>query len=316
MIEIIVLDDLEQARPLLDRHPHKPYRWLARDMELTAYWFDSLAGSRSVFAAVQGGEIVGLAVVDDLPWDSRLFQKRMGTIKNLIGSAMVLDDLLARAEQWARAAGLEFLICKTYTDDMPLIHALERQGFRLVDTLLDFVYDSRRPPLSQVEKPLTPPGVTIRLAEPSDQAALIEMAGRSFAGHFGRYHSDPRIPREQATQVYEEWLRSSCAGYADWIVVAEIEGQRAGFSTWKKPSTAEQALALKVGHYSIVGVDPAFAGRGLLGLLTYRGMELLDGLADVIEGPTHINNYPMQRGYTRLGWRIADARHAFHKWLD
>jgi len=42
---------------------------------------------------------------------------------------------------------------------------------------------------------------------------------------------------------------------------------------------------------------------------------LLDGIADCIEGPTHVNNYPVQRGYTKLLWRICDAHHSFHKWL-
>jgi hypothetical protein len=110
-------------------------------MDLDAYWYNSHAGFKQAFAAMQGDEIVGLVVVDDLPWDSRLFNKNMGAIKTLIASAAVLEDLLTCAVQFARDAGTEFLMCKSYTDDMTQIHALERQGFLLVDTLLDFVYD-------------------------------------------------------------------------------------------------------------------------------------------------------------------------------
>jgi hypothetical protein len=44
-------------------------------------------------------------------------------------------------------------------------------------------------------------------------------------------------------------------------------------------------------------------------------MKLLSGMVTCIEGPTHINNYPVQRGYDKLNWKIADARHSFHKWL-
>jgi hypothetical protein len=44
-------------------------------------------------------------------------------------------------------------------------------------------------------------------------------------------------------------------------------------------------------------------------------MEKLRSSADWIEGPTHIGNHAVQRGYLRLGWRIAGAQHSFHKWL-
>ena len=46
-------------------------------------------------------------------------------------------------------------------------------------------------------------------------------------------------------------------------------------------------------------------------------MQSLEGSADVIEGPTHINNYGVQFGYAKMGWRVlSDARHSFHKWID
>ncbi len=224
-------------------------------------------------------------------------------------------DLLDYLSQWALSKGIEFLLCKAYTDDIVTIHALEQQRYYLVDTLLDYVYDSQRNPLNAVSTPPKSADISIRLAEASDQDALIELASKSFQGHFGRFHADEFISEQQATAVYEEWIKSSCSGYADWIVVAEVNHLIAGFSIWKKPTPNEQALSIPVGHYSIAATDPTFAGRGLFGMLTYAGMQLLDGLCYCIEGPTHINNYPVQRGYTKLSWRIVDARHSFHKWL-
>jgi hypothetical protein len=48
--------------------------------------------------------------------------------------------------------------------------------------------------------------------------------------------------------------------------------------------------------------------------LTLEGMRLLAGHARRIEGPTHATNFPVQRAYVALGWRVADARHGFHRW--
>ena len=46
-------------------------------------------------------------------------------------------------------------------------------------------------------------------------------------------------------------------------------------------------------------------------------MGSLHGIADLIEGPTHVNNYGVQMGYLKMGWRVcSDARHSFHNWMD
>ena len=43
-------------------------------------------------------------------------------------------------------------------------------------------------------------------------------------------------------------------------------------------------------------------------------MRLLAEHAQRIEGPTHASNLPVQRAYSALGWRVAGARHGFHRW--
>jgi hypothetical protein len=116
-------------------------------------------------------------------------------------------------------------------------------------------------------------------------------------------------------QMYEEWIKSSIDGYADWIIVAEYESRIAGYSVWKKPSPLEQEHGVRVGHYSIGAVHPDYFGKGVFSSVTFTGMGLFEGIADCIDGPTHINNYPVQQGYSKLSWKIRDAQHSFHKWL-
>ena len=326
MIERIAPAQVDVIRPLLAQCRHTPHRFLVRDIprELAAYWFDEIAGwvrsgDGEVFVADEGGRLAGLAVYSALAWDAALFGQPMGAIRYVVldanAPASLADRLVAAVETWARAREVAFLLCRAHTDYIPLIHALELNGFLLMDTLLDYVYDARRHPSTRVVAPSVPAGFSISLAGERDLDRLTQVARAAFVGHFGRYNSDPRITPAQSLQVYEEWVRSSARGYADWIVIAECGGVIAGYSIWRKPSTAECALSVRLGHYSIAGVHPDFSGRGLFGALTYAGMELLRGIADCIEGPTHINNYPVQRGYTRLSWHVADARHSFHKWL-
>ena len=322
------VEQIDRVKPLMERSRHKPYRYLLNEAgcDVDSFWLNELAllledGQGKIFTAAGGGELVGLVAYADLPWDTRVLGNRMGALKYIAAESEssrteeIATLLLDHVVDWATARGIEFLLCKTYTDDIMTIHALEKKGFLLTDTLLDYVYDSRRYPLSAVPRPPELEGGTIRLAGEDDPEELVSVAEASFRQHFGRFHADERISNQQAARVYKEWIRSSCEGYADWILVAEIGGRIAGYSVWKRPSAEEQSLGTRVGHYSIAAIHPEHYGRGLFTSLTYAGMELLDGGADWIEGPTHVNNYAVQRAYTKLLWRICDARHSFHKWL-
>jgi hypothetical protein len=181
--------------------------------------------------------------------------------------------------------------------------------------MLDYAYDPHRDPFETVPRPELFPGCTTRLATADDREALMRVSENAFGGHFGRFHSDPRLPRDVSTRVYREWLRSSCEGYADYVVVAEVEGRVVGYTVWKDPSPREKRFGVRIGHYSIGAVHHDFAGRGLFGALTHAGMALLHGAVDRLGGPTHVNNYPVQRGFARLRWRVGNAHHTLHRWL-
>ena len=202
----------------------------------------------------------------------------------------------------------DFLLCKAPPSDTTIIHALESNGFLLMDTLLNFVFDCRTRGLNG-GLPQVPEGFVLRLATSSDVELLVELAHASFANHFGRFHADPRIGHGTAMTIYEEWIRSCASGWADSIVVAMHGDRIAGYSAWKKPSALDQRHGIRLGHFSIGAVHPDFFGRGLFTALTRAGMEQLRSSTDWIEAPTHIDNYAVQRGFLRLGWRTVGAQH-------
>ncbi len=304
---------------------HHPYRFVpaASDRDLDPVWRAEIAehaSSGKVFVAGVDGETVGAAVYADLPWDTRILGDQMGRLKFLFVQPgqthrrQVIGRLLDRLIGWASDRGIDCLLCKTFSDDVEIVHALERRGFLLMDTLLNYVCDLQRDPLDTISRPPLDAGFDIRPAG-DEVDALMALAQAAFHGHFGRFHSDERISQSRATRIYEEWMRSSLEGYADLILVAECGGRIAGCSIWKEPSALERRLGIRLGHYSIGLVHPDFHRRGLFTALTYAGIARLADQVDYIEGPTHINNYAVQRGYGRLHWRIHDAHHSFHKWL-
>jgi GNAT superfamily N-acetyltransferase len=323
------LEQIGRVQPLLEKARQKPYRFLLGDLRdnLVAFWLNQIvelcrAKEGEVFSVAGKGKIEGIAVFNALPWETRIFGKKMGILKHIIVDVDcphkrdVVEQLLGHLIDWAGARGNEFLLCKTYTDDILTIHALEKHGFLLMDTILDYVFDFREFSLCDIPNPPLPKGAEVRLATEDDIEELLTVARKSFRDHFGRFHADERISKRKATQVYEEWVKSSFEGFADWILVAEIDGRITGYSVMKKPSSLEQTLKVKVGEYNIGGVHPDYRGQGLFSYMSYEVMKLFNGKVDCILGPTHVNNNSLQRVLNKLIWRICDARHSFHRWLS
>jgi ribosomal protein S18 acetylase RimI-like enzyme len=319
----LACNELDEARPLVASSRYAPHRFLAsRESDLVSLFLadaaDAIARFRGLALTTRIHEkLASLFVIADLPWESAILGRRMAVLKGFfIDDTLDVRDALAdhtvrRAIDWAAQQNIRFVLCKVYADDPMAIQALQRNGFRLVETVLNYVYDchEEHSDLSALNN------VTIRPAEASDLPRLVEIARAAFKTHVGRFHADPNLSIEEAGRIYEEWIRSSCRGYADAVFVAECDRKIAGFSVWRDPLEREVAVGIRSAHYSIGGVDPAFQKRGLFRALTLAGMRRYRREADLIEGPTNLRNLPVQRAYDRLGWTLRDRQHTFHRWL-
>jgi hypothetical protein len=308
---------------VLTNFDHYPYRYLVnKKNDVIAFWKQDIQkrikeGGELYLGVSKTNEVKCFALLEELPWDSKIFGKKMGALtyltfskdSNMCESKKFVNWLLSQAKE----KGFEFILSKVNTDNISATHSLESNDFLLVDTLLDFIWNKISHPLMIGE--VCNGKIKIEEATLDDECELREIARKAFIKHFGRYHSDPKIPKMKANSIYEEWVSSSLRGYADYFYVARVEGKIAGYSIWKNPSDLERSNNLSLGHYSIAGVSENYRGMGIFKVLTYAGMKVLGREVDIIEGPTHINNYPVQKGYISLGWRIGDARHSFHKWL-
>jgi GNAT superfamily N-acetyltransferase len=234
-------------------------------------------------------------IVEELEWESRVLGRRMG--------AIAADANVERALDEAAERGFEFLLCKVSTAEIGVAQALERHGFSLVETIVHYEYDCRRE-VPHIEMPFG-----IRLATESDRDAAVALARTAFKEHYGRFHSDPRFTRDEATRVYEEWIRSSFDGWADAIFVAEDEGRLIGLVSCRR--TEERRVRV-----SIALVDPTHRNRGLARGFGAALMQWYRGSADTIDGPTHIRNLGVQRAYFALGWSLRESTYTFHRWLS
>jgi ribosomal protein S18 acetylase RimI-like enzyme len=293
--------------------------------QIEGFWLDEIAQElanecSTAFASYTEGRINGFVLVGDSPWDTKVVGKPVAVIRYLAGTgeddANVLNQLVNEVLRHAASRGIDLLTCKVQPLQIGAIHTLERHGFLLMDTLLDFFFDYSRTPFHKIGPPQRVDGLHVRLATPEDLPELLTLTEIAFAKHFGRYNSDPKMPAGTGTKVYQEWVRSSFEGAADWILIAEFNNRIAGYSVWKKASALEVKHSFDVARCTLAAIHPEFFGRGLYTMLTFEGMRIAQQFANHLDGPAHVSHYPVHRAMLKLGWKLAGVRHSFHKWLN
>ena len=324
LLDLASIDELKEALPHFTHKPLPHLSYLKRD-QIEGYWLDDIARglreqSSTAFVSRAADRINGLVLYGDSPWDTKVVGEPVAVIKYFVGTgaddSRVLDQLLDEVQRHAASRGIHLLTCKVQPFQFAAIHALERYGFLLMDTLLDFFFDFSRTPFDKISPPQRLDGLQVRLANPEDLPDLLALTETAFAKHFGRYNSDPKMPAGTGTKVYQEWVRSSFTGAADWILIAEVNDQIAGYSVWKKASALEVKHCFDIARCTLAGIHPEFFGRGLYTTLTFEGMRIAQQFANHLDGPAHVSHYPVHRAMLKLGWKIAGVRHSFHKWLE
>jgi ribosomal protein S18 acetylase RimI-like enzyme len=325
-LDVTAINGLREALP---RFAHVPIAYLPQlsSEQRLAYWLDEISHSLAEETSIAlgwlvSGRISGFIIYNESPWDSRIIGRPTGTVNHLAvtrddpAGVEILRELTSQLVQTLADRGTQCVVCKAQSSELAAIHVLEQSGFLLVDTLLDFVFDFSRTPLEKIRFPERDGQLKIRPAKVEDLPILIEINEKSFGNYFGRYHADPQMPAGTATRIYTEWVRSAFQGWADWILVAEVDDKIAAYGLWRKPRAAEERNGLRVAHYDLAAIDPEFRGRGLWTALMHDGMLIARDFAQYLIGPVHVNNYPVQHLLQKFGWSISGARHSFHKWLN
>lgn len=322
-ISVIQKANLDEVLKLLSKSHFQPYRYLlgkttARQLrnflstEIMNLFSNEL---HTCCVILKKGSVLGIGFLEELPWDSEIFNLKMARIKYLLSddqiplSVMVKDKIVTFLVNVCLNKKIKHVSCKVNTDDITSIHVLENNGFRLMDTLLDYTFEYNRSPISDIKQ-----SHIIRSFKKEDINGIIEVARTAFGTHFGRFNVDNEL-KKNASKFYVKWAESSCRSDSDTIFVAELNKKIVGYSIWKENILSKEILDIDVGAYSIGAVHPIAYGKGIFKALTYTGMKRLKGKVDIIVGPTHINNYPVQRGYASLHWKIVNARHTFHRYF-
>lgn len=206
-----------------------------------------------------------------------------------------------------RDLGVEMAVVRCPTNDLRAVHLLEDAGFRLMDTLLLLARDLRVPalPVPEGNSP-----IRVRTGAAHDTDDVVRVAGRAFRDYDGHYHADPRLDRAACDALYEDWARRSLTvpGIADAVLVAEIDGTVAGFSTVSVTGTDA--------HGHLDAVDPDHRRRGVYRSLSVARLRWsLDQGCTRTTVSTQVTNRGAQAGMASLGFRPVSSSYTMHGWF-
>lgn len=226
-----------------------------------------------------------------------------------IVAARIVDAAASPAavNEAARAQGVQMLTARIEVSDLPRVHAFEEAGYRLMDTLV--YYD--RPLETLPSRAALFDGLTCRFALPEDAPAVAAVARAGFQGYMGHYHADPRLDDAAADAAYVEWAENSTVRIsADApVLLANSHDQTVGFLTLRSNSSQEAEVVLNAVH-------PALQRRGVYRALLINAIYWAKDVgAKRIIISTQINNYAVQRAWSRLGFTHYRSLYTFHKWL-
>ncbi|HEX7878508.1 MAG TPA: GNAT family N-acetyltransferase [Candidatus Eisenbacteria bacterium] len=289
----------------------------------------SMAGNTAHAAFTWHGE--GDGAVDSeaafgltsLGWDTEQFGVLAGRLDYLIvapksGGTPATDPrntaanrrVLAVATEAARAMtaeadrrGLKHLSARVDSRELPVLQALERNGFELVDAILRFSLDASE----WGGAPALPAGVKLRDAVESDVEVLGALSAKGFL--YDRFHNDPMLADGVADRVHAAWLANAVRGKAgDGVLVAEVDGRPAGFFILALDKLAGETLGKTIGTLVLITVDGTLRRRGVALALSLGSIDWLkERGADRFEVGTQLANVPAANVYLKAGFRLVNT---------
>lgn len=181
----------------------------------------------------------------------------------------------------------------------PLLVALQTAGFVCVDLSLTMTLHNTK------RRPRQLAAASVRVAVPEDAAGIEEIADTAF--DFGRYHRDPRFPREHANRRFSAWVAKELgspqpgmkffvcgeAGHPTAFMLVQVEEKRA--------------------RWYLGGVSRT-ASNGLLGPMLFAAVlnEMEQAGIRSVTAKISAANTPVLNIYSALGFEAAQPEFTLH----
>jgi GNAT superfamily N-acetyltransferase len=317
-------NEVHQLAPLVAGFKFKPYHYYQIDNHrLNKYFFSLIKNEDTILVIKNEEKIQGAAIIIDLPWDSGLFGIKMAKANFIIdshcsdASQNVINQLIWDVLCLCKEKEIEHLSCQVESKYTELIHALEANGFLLMDTIVIYSASLRRKKIiSQIDDS----EILIREVNDKDLKRIFKIAEKAFFDpetFLSRFYMDPLL-KVNAGKLYKEWLRNSCEGsQADIVFVAEVDKAPVGFITCRlQERKKSDILGLNIVIIPLNAVHPEFRGRGIYNRLVVHSFNWFrEQNVDFAEIKTQVITSPVHHTWQKLGGKLVSSYHTFHKEL-
>ncbi len=206
--------------------------------------------------------------------------------------------------------GVQLVLSRISFEHLELINQLENYGFVIKDSQVTYSFDLKKQTIPNLE---TNNDLIIREFEGDDLEAVVSLLGESFEG-YGHYFADSRLDVQKCREIYKDWGRRSCLDpkTADIVYVASYHDEIAGMLSFKKYAVNGEVYAAG----GLGAVSSKFRSRKVFRQLAIQGLRWgKENRLDREEHNVLINNYPVNRSFTSLGFKIVNAYVTLHGWL-
>lgn len=223
-----------------------------------------------------------------LEWDSEFWG--IG-----VGRAYTASEDLTR---WALENTVGLVCLLVDAADTDEIQKAEERGFRLMDVRI-----TMRAPAAENTSSSARRGVPSRIDDVDALAAIARSAHR-----ITRFYADPRLDDGECDELYERWLRRSCAGWADEVFV-DSEDRPAGYATCHIDERGKE------GNIGLIAVAERSRERGIgAGLVRACLAHSRARGAETVTVVTQGRNIAAQRLFASQGFRLERTEVWLHKW--
>lgn len=223
-------------------------------------------------------------------FDSEILERNVAKVTSLTSPENYNDrkKLIKKLKQSFKKNSVEYATYRLKASDFLTIHALEDEGFRLVDGIINL--EAKELASSNDNSK------DIRHATVDDVSQLQKLASTAFSAT--RFYNDPLISIEQAGKIYSEWIKNSIAKkMADSVFVYEENRQLYGFTTVKKD-----------GNIVLIAVSKTMQGKGIGKLLVKRCInQFIEWGLTSATIETQMQNIPALRAYQSCGFKVVDS---------
>lgn len=234
------------------------------------------------------------------PWDTSVFGHNVADLLDLqFSTPGETKECLDALEDWLNMHTVKLAACRLRFDRYRESIALQERSFRYVEMLLH--------PYCKLEVPNSQETNLFRIGEATSQdiSLITEWAGRCF--QFERYHADPRISNEFASDRYRRWISDISLRKTAKILKVEDSTIDAMLAFFVVDDTTEQV------NWILTALDPERTGKGLgkrvwAAMLDYHAT---NGHSSVVTSISS-NNQRILNLYASMNFRFQPPEVTYH----